>query len=309
MDELERRLSDFAAQNVFSGKGSLSVALVLTRSARKENFPLNIEEFVTAKGGQVRGLGKAAVQNILNDYGVTRVLAEEGGRTSRGSLDKMRSYVAFLNQLKKEGLIDLDRIEAWWIGQVQMFFASEPLRMRVDHSKSLTSLIRDVIDGAFSRQRECPGMMVAGAVMQHLVGAKLELLLPEIDILHNGFSVADAPTGRKGDFVVGDTVIHVTTAPTESLIRKCRENLAANFNPVVITTDTGVGGAQALAKTVNIADRIDVLDICQFLTTNIIEWSDFSRDKRPLSINELVKIYNQIIDSCETDPSLKISLE
>lgn len=37
------------------------------------------------------------MQAVLNRHGITRVLAAEGGRTSRGSISNMREYVAFLN--------------------------------------------------------------------------------------------------------------------------------------------------------------------------------------------------------------------
>jgi hypothetical protein len=37
----------------------------------------------------------------------------------------------------------------------------------------------ELIEAAFARQRECPGTMIAGAVIQHLVGAELEIALPE----------------------------------------------------------------------------------------------------------------------------------
>jgi hypothetical protein len=150
--------------------------------------------------------------------------------------------------------------------------------------------------------------MVAGAVMQHLVGAKIERALPEAKIKHEGFSVADAPAGRKGDFLIGDTAIHVTTAPTEALIRKCCDNLAQNLRPLIITTQSGVGGAVALAKNANVAERIDILEIEQFVATNVYEWSTFQQTKRALTVRHLVDTYNRIIDQCETDPSLKITI-
>ena len=40
---------------------------------------------------------KYRIQRILADHGITRVLAEEGGRTSRGSVGLMQKYVEFLN--------------------------------------------------------------------------------------------------------------------------------------------------------------------------------------------------------------------
>ena len=43
-----------------------------------------LPELLTEGGGQVFGLGKSAVQSILHRHDITRVLASEGGRTSRG---------------------------------------------------------------------------------------------------------------------------------------------------------------------------------------------------------------------------------
>jgi hypothetical protein len=173
---------------------------------------------------------------------------------------------------------------------------------------SLRAIVAELIETAFQRQRECPGMMVAGAVMQHLVGAKLTVVLPDHSITHAGFSVADAPGKRKGDFSVNDTIIHVTTAPFEALIRKCSENLAENRRPLVITTESGVGGAKALAKNAQISDRIDILDIEQFVATNVYEWSAFRQSDRTASVADLIRAYNKIVEACETDHSLKIEI-
>ena len=144
--------------------------------------------------------------------------------------------------------------------------------------------------------------------MQHLVGAKLELALPEARIEHKGFAVADAPGGRKGDFLIGDTAIHVTTAPTEAVIRKCCDNLNENLRPLIITTQSGAGGAGALARNADVSDRIDILEVEQFVATNVYEWSRFEHTQRPLTVRELVETYNRIIEQSETDPSLKISV-
>lgn len=185
-------------------------------------------------------------------------------------------------------------------------FDSTPFKIKVDASKSLRSIVADLIEAAFSRQRESPGTMIAGAVMQHLVGAKLEIALPNVRFDHHGFSVADAPGGRKGDFLIGDTAIHITTAPTEALIRKCYDNLSAGLRPLVITTQSGVGGVSALAKNANVSDRVDILEIEQFVATNIFKWSTFQKTKLTLIFRQLIESYNRIIDDCETDPSLKI---
>jgi hypothetical protein len=307
-EKLAERLAKFAADYRMNSKGPLCMVLVMTRRASKRRPPYTPDHFLTPKGGQVAGLGRAAVQAILADHGITRILAEEGGRTSRGSIHRMRGYVDFLNLLHEDGLLDFSAIESWWVDRAKEYFASRPFRLRLDPSRSLRSIVAELIEAAFVRQRESPGTMVAGAVMQHLVGAKIEIALPQEQIEHTGFAVADAPGGRKGDFLIRDTAIHVTTAPTDALIRKCRDNLSENLRPVIITTQSGAGGAGALAKNAGIADRIDILEIEQFVATNVYEWSKFELAQRPLSVRELVERYNRIVENSETDPSLKISI-
>jgi len=308
MDDLNSQLAEFSFQHKINGKGPLSVVLVVTRKLSDQIPPFSADNFLAPQGGQVAGLGRGAVQAILADHGIDRVLAEEGGRTSRGSILKMRVYVEFLNELAEKQLLDFAAIEEWWIGRVKEFFRSKPFGLKVDPSKSIRSIVADLIEAAFARQRECPGVMTAGAVLQHLVGAKIETALPDANVEHKGFSVADAPAGRKGDFLIGDTAIHVTTAPSEAMIRKCCDNLAQNLRPLIITTQSGMGGALALAKNVDVAERIDILEIEQFIATNVFEWTAFQQTKRSVTIRQLVETYNRIIDECETDPGLKIAM-
>ena len=308
MPKLLDRLEKFETEQKINSKGSLSLVLVVTRRAKDRTPPFSPEQFLAPKGGQVAGLGQAAVQNILADYGLTRVLAEEGGRTSRGSIQRMNEYLKLLNSLHADRILDFAKIERWWINRVKAYFAAKPFKLRIDPSKALRSIVAELIEAAFLRQRECPGAMIAGAVMQHLVGAKLECALKDISIKHAGYSVADSPSQRKGDFLVSDTAVHVTTAPTESLIRKCFDNLSENIRPVIITTQSGFKGAGALAKNAGVEDRIDIIEIEQFVATNVYEWSQFEQSQRPLSVKKLVDTYNRIIEQSETDQSIKITI-
>lgn len=306
--QLNARLSRFAADQNIASKGPLSMVLVITRRASGCELPLDEDMFVTKRAGQVAGLGEGAVQQILAEHGITRVLAKEGGRTSRGNMGRMQAYVRFLNDLAADGLLDFDLIEAWWIARVRDYFAGQPLQLRADPALSLRRVIADLMGSARERQAECPGTMVEGAVMQHLVGAKLQICFPDAVIDHRGFSVADEAGGVGADFAIGDAAIHVTTAPTDALLAKCRTNLANGLRPVIITTKGGVYAAEAFASSAGIPDRVDMLDIEQFLATNVYEWSGFEQSARTTSLDELIATYNNIIDSCETDPSLKIAM-
>jgi hypothetical protein len=143
----------------------------VTCHARDKSLPLDPEQLITHGGGQVLGLGKQAVQNILLRHGIGRVLAQEGGRTSRGSLGNMRTYVEFLNGVYQElGSVDLDEVEQFWVQQVERFFAAKPFTLRLDGSLSLRMVIRSLLGQAADRQREQKGTTFQGTMLQHLVG-------------------------------------------------------------------------------------------------------------------------------------------
>lgn len=304
METLEKLLKAFASKNKMRGKGALCVALVVTRHAKEHGLPVDPDQLLTKGGGQVARLGKAPVQAILKDYGITRVLAEEGGRTSRGSVGNMRKYVSFLNELNEKGLADLDQIEKWWIDRVHEYFAGKPFRLRFDPSKSLRAIVRDLLLQAQKRQAENPGTTFAGTVLQHFVGAKLDLLMGEGLIEHHSASTADAVSGRDSDFLLEDVAIHVTTAPGEALFRKCRENLDKGLRPLIITLKEIV--ARELAEQEGIADRVDVFEAEQFIAGNLYELGRFAKAGRETTAKDLIARYNAIVAACETDPSLRI---
>ena len=306
-DDLQVELRRFTEANHFRGKGPLCLALVVTQHAKNKGLPLDPDSLVTARGGQVTGLGRSAVQSVLKRYRIERVLASEGGRTSRGSLGNMRVYVAFLNQMGDE--VDLDAIEAYWIGEVKAFFAAHPFKIKFDSSRGLRSVVRDVVKQAINRQKDFGGTSYAGAVLQHLVGAKLDCALGKGTLEHNSYSTADAPGRRAGDFLVGDVVIHVTTSPTDPLIDRCCDNLDDGYRPMLVTSDYGVTYAHGLAKMRGIEERVDIFEVEQFVALNLYEFARFEADGRRTALADLVIRYNNIVDACETDPSLKIQLK
>lgn len=312
MDALEEKLAGFRDAHRIKGKGQLAVMLHITRLAREKGLPIDPETLRTPKKGQIAGQGKARVQGILKEHGILRVLAEEGGRTSRGSLGNAFAYCEFLNGLHEEATtgeaLDLGRAEEWWVARVRDFFNARPFVLKFDRSKSLRSIVSDLLEQALKRQKESPGATYCGTVLQHLVGAKLDLVLPpENRVKHYGANVADSPTARAGDFVLDKVAIHVTTAPSEALIRKCKTNIEAGLRPVVVTLAESRPGVDSIAKGLDVAGRIDVIEAEQFIAANILEWSQFSEANVSCEVIRLIKRYNEIIEEVETDPSLRIA--
>ena len=177
-----------------------------------------------------------------------------------------------------------------------------------DTGKSLRANIEDLLDQAREVQANAGGTNYVGAMLQHLVGAKLDLVLGVGKFKHHGFSVADQSTERKGDFQVEAVAIHVTTHPSEALIRKCGDNLRQGLKPLIVSIGDGVTGAAFLLKNSQMEDRVDVLDAGQFLTANIYEHSFFKAAECKVTLGKLLERYNEIVAACETDPTLRVRM-
>lgn len=305
------RLEEFVAgqeDDIQRSKGKLSLLLAVTERAKGQAPPYDDADFLTPRKGQVAGAGGGVVRGILRRHGIDRVLSSEGGRTSRGSVHLMRAYLAVLNDLHQRGTLDLTEAETFWVGAVRDFFAAAPLRIRLDPAWSVERIVSEVMVRAYARQSELSGTMVAGAVLQHLVGAKLRTALPAIPIGCSGFSVADEQTGREGDFLIGETAIHVTTAPSEHLLVKCQRNINSGLHVLIVTTRDGAGGAEAHARNLGIHERVSVLTVEQFVATNVFELSGFTRAGRQDTLKQIIDAYNSIVEEVESDPSLRIEV-
>ncbi|MEK7343899.1 MAG: DUF4928 family protein [Pseudomonadota bacterium] len=308
MTSVLEKLQAFVEEHRFArSKGALNVGLVMTRRAREKGLPLDPAAQLSPSGGQVAGLNGDAGNRILRDYGVTRSMGTEVGRTNRGSIDNMRRYVAFLNELGAEG-VNLEEVERFWVDLFRARFASAPFKFRGEIGVSIESVVRDLLSQAESRQREMSGAMIVGTMLQHLVGAKLEEVLGDrVTVIHHSANTNDAGHGRGGDFDIGDAAIHVTATPSEALIRKCTANVQAGVRPIIVTTPKGMPLAEGLSAVVGVRDRIEILEIGQFLSANAHELGLFAARGATAALERIVDRYNNIIDTCENDPSLRIA--
>lgn len=309
-NDLLNQLAQFQSTYGFIGKGPLSVALHITRYARDHGLPLEPDALLAERGTQVSGLGGGRIKRILADHDISRPFASEGGRTSRGSVDKMITYVSFLNGLILPSDVDLAAIEEWWVARVRDYFSSTPLSLDFDPSLSFDTIIRRLLAQAERRQRDNPGATYVGTVLQHLVGAKLELILEGsgVTFQHFGASVADGPTSRAGDFTIGDSVIHVTTLPSEALMYKCSSNISAGLKPIIVTLFDRLEMARGNAESRQIHERVEILAVEQFLSSNIYEHSHFQRARQQHTVEQLIIRYNRIVAEVETDPSIRIQI-
>lgn len=305
----ENRLKQFQAEHNAATKGPLALLIQLTRTIKSKEFPLKPDDFLTENKGQVSGLGGGNLKKILKEHGISQILASEGGRTSRGNMGLMIKYIEFLNDWNRDESIDFEIVENFWTCQVQEYFRNQPFVLSADPSRTIGASLDELFVQARIRQKQNPGTQYLGAMLQHLIAAKLSMILPRNAFEIHGASVADSPTSRSGDFVIHKTIIHCTTAPGEPLMDKCKANLKNGYLPLIITIFDRVKTACDLAADSGISDRIEVWDIQQFLSTNINEHCQFDEKNRNTKLADIIENYNRIINEKETDPSLRIEFE
>ena len=180
----------------------------------------------------------------------------------------------------------------------------EPLRFELYDRYSTRTAIRALLKQAELHQKQDAGTMFLGAVLHHLVGAKLELVLGHEVEAHGAF-VADCVTDRPGDYQIEDVVIHVTTSPGEALLRKCSDNLDQGLRPLIITTFRNVAVADTMAENAGVAGCVEIFDVEQFVASNILELSKFKAAGRRVTVQDLITRYNRLAE-CENNPGLLI---
>jgi hypothetical protein len=300
---IDSKLEAFRAELTIFNVGALGTVLVLTRKAKKLGLPLESARVITEGGGQVARLSGRAINVILKEHGIDRLVGTESGRTSRGTVNLARAYATFLNSLHPA---QIEQVEAWWVARFVEYFNTEPFNLNYDSSKTLGSVLQNILDQALERQRKSPGKTYIGTVLQHLIGAKLDLALPNETITHHGSSVADASSSRSGDFEIDDVAIHCTTAPQLPLLQKCKMNLQSGKRPLILTMAKMIGAAEGLAEELGINGRVEIMDAVQFIASNLYELSRFKSEQRQVSVHQLMEKYNEIISKYETDESLQI---
>ena len=236
----------------------------------KSSFPLTEDIVRTEKKTQVRGLSGSLVSRVLKEHGETQEFTSEGGRTSRGTLPAAQEFADILNNLFPNGIAEADRTEAaealqsYFVRCIQLdYFAKQRMKVDIDPSKPVSGIVSDIL-----RAARCRSDRPTGAVAQHLVGAKLELRFPNLDIGRDKANAADQQTSRQGDFQLGSTAFHVTMSPMQKLIPRALDNIREGFRPVILVPFDKVQFATGLFDSEGLGNRVGVQSIESFVGTN-----------------------------------------
>lgn len=304
IESLER----FWAEHFDESKGILSLALIITRWACKRSPPHASCQILAPTGDKLAGAGHKTAQAILGEYGITFTLPKISGSISLTRRRWIDAYLEWLNHSHGEGMLDLASIERWWIDRVEDHFNKVAFKLRPSPEKSLGHLFRELMGMAWTRSEGRQRLRLVSPLMEHLVGAKLQIAHPEMKIEHRRFVAAKTKGQRQESFRLGHTAIHVDPAPNEGLIKKCRDNLAEGLRPLILTSQDGIGGVNALSKLSDMDDKVEVMEIVQFLVANLYARNSFREADRMGQLHDLVNAYNLIVEQTETNPGLKIVL-
>lgn len=286
--------------------GSIATALVvLTRL--EDNFNLEFSAHVADGGMQIKGASGAAVAAILKDFGEERPFAKEGGRTNRGGPSEIKALLEAEKRIQQTETYtssqwqeQLHKQKDFLVERVKDFHNRQKIKLTFNPALSTWHIIHSLLQEAINEGK-------AGYVAQHLVGAKLQLRFPDIEVSNEGGSTADMQTQRPGDFLIGHTAFHVTVAPMPPVFEKCRHNISQGFKPLLLVPDSKLMGARQIAEQI-CGQQIAVESIETFVSQNINEISLFSKDKLMVSFRQLITIYNNRVNQVETDKSLMIEL-
>jgi len=286
-------------------KGTVAGALVVLERL-KENFDLSIETHTAKGGSQISGASGGSVRVILERFGEKRPYLSEGGRTNRGlrgdiiNLLKAIDKSGIKNLSSKQRNEILEAFQIFLVKRVAEFHGRQRLKFYHDPSKTTWQLIRDILDSAVESGK-------GGPVAQYLVGAKLQLRFPDIDVRNESYSTADDQKDKHGDFLIEDTVFHVTISPMSRVYEKCAKNINEGFRAFLLVPNRILEGARQNAEAAK-PGKIAVEAIESFVGQNIEELSTFSKNKLQHGLFKLLETYNQRVSAVEYDKSMLIEI-
>jgi hypothetical protein len=291
--------------NGIPARGTMSGALIVLERLKTDPV-LDIQAHTAGGGSQIRGASGEAIKRILAAHGETRPFLSEGGRTNRGLRGDIEHLLDSLHRIELDKIPEDDRItllnlmQEFLIDKVRDYHNLQKVKFVFSPAQSTWENISRLLETANVPNKE-------GPVSQYLVGAKLSLRFPDLDISNESFSTADIQLGRVCDFLVGNTAIHVTVSPMSGVFDKCKRNIDEGYRPLLVVPHDKVLGSMQIAEE-TAPGKIMVISLESFISQNIEELSGFSGDKLRSKFRSLLDIYNLRVDQTEMDKSLLIEI-
>lgn len=298
-------LPTYKQNNNLPAQGSLAGALVVL-DRLQHSYSLALEDHIADGGVQIIGLGRSKMAQILARFGRKPLFLKECGRTNMGIPSHMRALLNILAPLKLDALSQAERnvvlaaMQRWLVEKVSEYFSRKRVKFDFSPEQTAWQTVHDILAAAKTVGKE-------GQVAQYLVGAKLALRFPDVIVRNDLYSTSDVQSGLPGDFVLGDTVFHVTVSPMPAHYDKCRANVQAGYDVYLLVPDRLMVGVRQNTEGL-LPGRISVQSLEAFISQNLEELSGFARSERTVGFRALLLTYNARVDAIETDKSLLIEI-
>ncbi len=298
-------LAHIKQNNNLPPKGTVAGALVVLERL-KDKYILDIDHHRARGKSQIRGVGKSNVQKILARSNETRAFLKEGGRTNRGLAGDMAQLLDALKLAELESLSADERnevltaIQDFLAKKVGEYFNRERVKITYNGANTAWQSVHEILETAREVGKE-------GPVAQYIVGAKLAIRFPDIPVRNDISSAQDELTGSPGDFLISDTVFHITVAPNVGHYEKCKHNIEMGYNAYLLVPDRIQVGTRQYVENF-LPGRVTVQSIESFVAQNLEEISVFSKGKLVSGFRRLLETYNERVDQVESDKSMLIDI-
>lgn len=304
MDVLESWLKSCTRGKKVS-RNTVAVGIVVLDYLRRRFPP--VREEIVSEGGEIRGSRGARLLSTLDKYGISgRYLKEVTTRQSHQDGQRLITAYETDEGLRTISSLERDRILELLIRRLALLaneWLSRPsLEMDLERRAAPSFWVQQILIRVKGKS--------GGIVEQHLIGAKLErrYASENIRIPNHPAHAGDIQTERKGDFVVGNIVYHITATPGEQVIRKCAASIQRGEHPVLLVPRDKQPAAVALAEIQQIENQLSIMAIEDFIGLNIIELATARKTSLFDVFNEVIAAYNRRLEEVETDMSLKINV-
>ena len=192
-----------------------------------------------------------------------------------------------------------ETLQIWLVEKVRILFHRQKIYLELIFEKPIPHIIADILAAAGTKR---------GGVAHHLVGAKLALRYPNIEIENRSFATADVQLGLPGDYLISDTAFHVSVSPMPAVLEKCKENLRDGYRAILLVLASRTEAAKQMAEELEVGSRIGIYAIEDFIGQNVEELGEFATlDLRTEFRNLLIK-YNERVEQVEVDKSIMIEI-
>jgi hypothetical protein len=287
-------------------RGSIAAALHVLERLRT-SFNLDVANHVSEGESQIAGLSSSTLNRLLARFDEQRRLSAVAGRSNRGARGDIANLLTSMRSLELGNVSDEARSKVLEAMQshivtdyVSKYFAVQRVRAVFDANAPTRKCIEAILRNAKDSRK-------AGPVAEHLVGAKLALRFPQMEIRNKPFSEADVQGGFVGDFEIGSTAFHVTMAPMQPLFEKCNMNLQSGLQVYLLVPDVHLAGARDNSELLS-NGRIAVESLETFVATNVDELAEFEGSLLKSGIRRLLEKYNERVAAIEHDQSLLIDI-